>query len=468
MGLDRADRSATSRSEPMAVAPPERRGGWPLVAALSITAFIGTFDVTGVNVVLPRMASELGVDAAAIQWVTLAYLLPIAALALPAGRWLDSVGRRPAMLLIVAGFAVSLAMAGASGGLAVLITARVLQGVFGAALFAVTSIIAFHALPVADRVRGIGVLSAAGAAGGVAGPAVGALIAQAWGWPWIFWLPVPLLVAQLPALARLLPRGLPLKAPSGALLLEGLLLGCATGAVLLGLTFTANGSALWLLLILGAVPFTALWRRLHPDSPIIGLLRRPGFAAAANSRALLAAVLLSVQYLLAFLAERTLHLSTAETGSALLALPAATVLSALAAGRLPASIRPARLAAAGFAVIAVGTLFALTASGLASVVCTALLVGVGQGITNTSSTHFALSVAGEGNPASTGAALSLLWNLGSTIGPACVSAVWGGLGYTGGAMRAAFVLAALFALGGGVLILLASRGAARGGASQIV
>lgn len=445
---------------------PARRGGWPLVAVIAITSFIGTFDVTGVNVVLPQMASELHVDAAAVQWVSLGYLLPIAALALPAGRWLDTVGRRPALMLIVAGFAVSAAAAGASPDLPVLIAARALQGVFGAGLFAVASIVAFHALPVADRRRGIGVLSAAGAAGGVAGPAVGALIAQAWGWPWIFWLAVPLLVGQLPALARLLPRDLPLTAPSASLLVEGVLIGCATSAVLLGLTFTASGSKLWLLLIPGALPFAALWYRLHPTSPIIGLLARPGFALAAHSRALLAAVLLSAQYLLAFLAERTIHLTTAQTGEALLALPAATVVSALVAGRLPASIRPARLAALGFVVIAVGTLFASTVSQLAGIVCAALLIGIGQGISNTSTTHYAMSIAGDGNPASTGAALSLLWNLGSTIGPACVSAVWGGLGYTRAAMSAAFVVAAAFALAGGVMILLASRAVERRGGSR--
>ena len=71
-----------------------------------------------------------------------------------------------------------------------------------------------------------------------------------------------------------------------------------------------------------------------------------------------------------------------------------------------------------------------------------------------------MSIAGDSNPASTGAALSLLWNLGSTGGPACVGAIWGGLGYTGAAMSVAFVVAGTFALGGGILILLASRTAA--------
>jgi MFS family permease len=435
-------------------------GGWPVVAASAITAAVGAFDVTGVNVVLPRIAADLRVDAAAVQWVVLAYLLPIAALALPAGRWLDTVGRRQALFLLVAGFALAAAGAGAAPGLPLLIGTRAVQGVFGAGLFAIAPIVAFQALPPADRRTGVGLVSAAGAAGGVAGPALGALVTQAWGWPWIFWLTIPLLVVQLPVLARSLPPGAPLTAPTPSLLVEGALIGAATGVVLLGLTFTAGGSPLWLLVALAAGPLAVLWYRLHPDAPATVLLRRSDFALAAGSRAFLAAAVLSAQFLLVFVAERTMHLSTGTTGGALLALPGATVVGALVAARLPSAVPPTRTAALGFAVIAAGAAAALAVSDLGGLLCAALLIGLGQGLANTPATHLAMSVADARSPGSTGAALSFLWNLGSTVGPACVTAIWGGLGYAGTGMSAALVLAALFAVAGGGSILLAGRAAA--------
>ena len=440
---------------------PTSRSGWIVVAAAAATSAVGTFDLTGVNVVLPRIAAELRVDAAQVQWVSLGYLLPIAALALPAGRWLDTVGRRGAMLLLVGGFAVSSALAGLAPVLPLLIAVRAVQGIFGAGLFAVSLIMAYQALPPAERRRGVGVVSASGAAGGVAGPAVGALVTQALGWPWIFWLTLPLLVAQLPVLARLLPHDRPLRAPKPSLLLEGLLIGGATALVLTALTFTAGGSAAWLLLALGAVPLAALWRRLHPDAPMLVLLRRPGFGVAAGSLALLSAGVLSAQYLLAFLAARTLHLSTGATGAALLALPAATGVAALAAARLPAAIPPARVSALGFAVIAGGATEALGVTGFPGLVLVALVIGLGQGLANMPASHFAMDLAGEAAPASTGATMSLLRNLGTTVGPASVSAIWGGLGYTAAGMSTALLASGAFALGGAGLILLAGRAGGR-------
>jgi MFS family permease len=428
-----------------------------VVAAAAATGAVGTFDLTGVNVVLPRIASELHVDAAQVQWVSLGYLLPIAALALPAGRWLDTVGRRPAMLLLVLGFAVSSALAGLAPVLPLLVAIRAVQGVFGAGLFAISLVLAFQALPPAERRRGIGVVTASAAAGGVAGPAIGALVTQAFGWPWIFWLTLPLLLAQLPVLALRLPRGLPLRAPKASLLLEGLLIGGATTLVLAALTLTAGGSAAWLLLALGAVPLAALWRRLHPDAPMLVLLRRRGFGVAAGSLALLAAGVLSAQYLLAFVAARTMHLSTGATGAALLALPAATAVAALVAARLPASAPPTRISALGFALIAAGATAALAVTNLLGLVLVALVIGMGQGLANTPATHFAMDLAGDAAPASTGATMSLLRNLGTTVGPACVSAIWGGLGYTAAGMSAALLAAGAFALGGAGLILLAGR-----------
>jgi MFS family permease len=53
------------------------------------------------------------------EWVVLAYLLPLAGLALPSGRWLDRVGQRPALVFSLTGFAISVRaeVAGAEDGL---------------------------------------------------------------------------------------------------------------------------------------------------------------------------------------------------------------------------------------------------------------------------------------------------------------------------------------------------------------
>jgi MFS family permease len=78
-----------------------------VVGAAALTIFLAMLDASIVNVALPAIGADLGVDPARSQWVVLGYLLAVAAVVLPAGRWLDSVGRRSAFIFAIGGFAAS-------------------------------------------------------------------------------------------------------------------------------------------------------------------------------------------------------------------------------------------------------------------------------------------------------------------------------------------------------------------------
>ena len=69
------------------VAP--QRTSWAPVAALGLAMLVVTSEMTIAAVTLPRLGADLEVSAAATAWVLLAYALPIAAVAIPAGRWAD-------------------------------------------------------------------------------------------------------------------------------------------------------------------------------------------------------------------------------------------------------------------------------------------------------------------------------------------------------------------------------------------
>jgi MFS family permease len=414
-----------------------------------------------VNIALPLMASAFRVPPATVQWVSIGYLLPIAALALPTGRWLDLVGRRQALVTLVIGFVVMSAAAGAAPSFAALLVARIAQGAFGAGLFAVTPIVAFESVRPQRRGAAVAAMSAIGAAGGVAGPSLGAFVTQLLGWPWIFWCGIPVLLATLPVFVRLLPAGAPLVLPSRTLLGEAVLLAAAVSAVLLGLTFAADRAPVWGLLVIAAAPALLVWRRLHPDSPVLALVKRPGFSPAVVSLASLAASVLAAQYLLAFLAERTLGLSPVAAGAALLALPAATMPCSLAGSALARRIRPERVSAAGFVLLAVGIASGVVAGSLGGLVLAAILMGAGQGLSNPPATYLGMSFAGSEQGGSAGAAMSFLRNIGFTAGPAAVSVVWALGGYSLPSLRWALVLAAAFALFGGLVVLRTAPAAAR-------
>lgn len=429
-----------------------------VVAAAAVCVGVGGFDLGAVNVVLPELATTFSATPAAVQWVSIAYLLPIAALALPTGRWLDTIGRRPAMLLLVAGFTVFSVVAALAPTLGALIAARVAQGAFGAGLFAICPALAYEVVPPERRVRTVAIVSTLGAGGGIAGPPIGALVTELAGWPWVFLVNVPILGATMVVFALALRAGAPLRAPGLPFVSESLLLGGAAAAVLLALTFSTRDPR-WLLLALAAAPLAVGWRRTHPHSPVLVLGSRAGFRRASSALALLAASTLSVQYLLAFLAQRSLGLSATVTGASLLFVSVAAVVGSLAAARLTARWREARISAAGFLLFAVGVLASLALGRTAAAVLlglVAVVLGIGQGLANTPATAIGLSYSTPESMGSTGAAISFLRNVGFTAGPAVVTVIWAAGAYTEAGLRVALVAVAVVAAAGSLLVVRSS------------
>ncbi|SDH17259.1 MFS transporter [Nonomuraea jiangxiensis] len=171
---------------------------------ISATVFV---DLLGFTVILPGLpffAARLGADGAAFGLVMSAYSIAQFACAPLLGRLSDRYGRRPLVLLALAGSAVSLALTGAAGSPAWLLACRLLAGACGG------SISVAHAY-VADTVpaeRRTGAMAQLGAAIGVAfvvGPALGALLAP-WGFAASAYAAAALAAANLVAAAIWLPE----------------------------------------------------------------------------------------------------------------------------------------------------------------------------------------------------------------------------------------------------------------------
>lgn len=179
------------------------RKWWPLVAICSGT-FMLLVDVTIVNVALPDIARSLHASMSALQWVVDAYALTLAALLLTAGAAADLLGRRRIYLLGLGVFALASLVCGLAPSQGVLIAGRAIQGVGGAAMFATTT--ALLTSVYAGRDRGVA-FSAWGAVSGSAaavGPTLGGVLAQAWGWPSIFLVNLPVAAVTIVLTRRVL------------------------------------------------------------------------------------------------------------------------------------------------------------------------------------------------------------------------------------------------------------------------
>src|ERR1700722_5647029 len=76
---------------------------WFAVGTVCFGAFMGQLDASVVTVAFPALQRQFGAGLAAVQWVSLAYLLALTTLLVPAGRWSDRAGRK---LLYLYGFVV--------------------------------------------------------------------------------------------------------------------------------------------------------------------------------------------------------------------------------------------------------------------------------------------------------------------------------------------------------------------------
>src|SRR4051794_1568479 len=185
--------------------PPNPRR-WKALALLCTAFFMVILDSAIVVVALPSIDADLAFPAGSLQWVLTAYLLSFGGLLLLGGRAADLLGRRR-MLMAGAGlFALASLGAGLAGTVAVLLAARVLQGLAAAIMTPTALSIVMTTFPEgAERNRALGIWGSTGAIGGTAAWLVGGPITDGLGWEWIFFLNVPV-AAAVAALSPLLVR----------------------------------------------------------------------------------------------------------------------------------------------------------------------------------------------------------------------------------------------------------------------
>jgi MFS family permease len=179
---------------------------WFAVATVCFGAFMGQLDASIVTVAFPALQRQFGTGLAATQWVSLAYLLVLTALLVPAGRWSDRAGRKLLYLYGFVVFSVASAACGLAPSLGVLIALRVVQA-GGAALLQANSVaLVVTSVPARTRRAALGVQAAAQAVGLACGPVVGGVLVGTVGWRWVFLINVPVGLLAVVAGWYLLPR----------------------------------------------------------------------------------------------------------------------------------------------------------------------------------------------------------------------------------------------------------------------
>lgn len=312
---------------------------WAALVCLSVLQFFIAVDVTVVNVALPSIGDDFGVDPRGLTWVVVGYTITGGGLLMLGGRLGDVFGRRRLLLIGTAIFGAASMMAGFAETFAVLVAARLFQGVGEAlALPAAMATIVLLFPEGRARTRALSVWAAVASCGLVLGFVLSGIITEHLGWRWVFLIAVPFILFVLIATVILLPGDRKQeRAPLdilGSILLTGAPLLFAFGIVEAGEGMSWLPVAALTGAFVAAILFVGVERRA--PNPVIPLafFRNRTRVRANLATALLSAALSTSFLLFTFYLQDELGLSPLEAGLLLLPLAVALIVAVTVVPRL--------------------------------------------------------------------------------------------------------------------------------------
>jgi EmrB/QacA subfamily drug resistance transporter len=356
---------------------------------LMVGMFLSALNQTIVATALPTIGRELG-DFENLSWIIIAYLLSSTVVAPVYGKLSDIHGRRAMMLAALGLFIAGSAVSAATRDMGMLIAGRILQGIGGGGIVPLTQTTIADMITPRERGSYQAYMGTAWVAAGIAGPALGGVIADHLHWSVIFWLNVPLglLAALLTHRAMaLLPRHdrrHRLDMVGAALMI--------VAATLLLLALTSGGTRVpWLslpilLLVAGSLAFGiafVAWLKRAPEPFLpLNVMRNPVMrtGTAATACALGAVLGLTVYMPLYF--QGVHGLTATDAGLALVPIVIMSTPGSFVSGRAMMYLRHYKISAAAGAGIAIASVSALVvwpAMPLYAVIAAMTLIGLGVG-----------------------------------------------------------------------------------------
>jgi len=361
--LEPTQRGAPAGSAPMEPPRTTRAGAehkYLIAFAVVLAALMQVIDSSIVNVALPDMMGNLGASLDEIAWVSTGYILA-SVIVIPLTGFLGELfGRKRYFVGSIITFTVSSFLCGASGSLGALIFWRIVQGIGGGALMTVSQAVLFESFPpeeagMAMALFGLGVM-----VGPTIGPTLGGWLTDNYGWPWIFYINIPVGALAAFMIATYVHDPEHQQRPKSIDYAGIALLVVSVGALQYVLEHGQredwfDSRFILSLTVIGIVGSgVLLWRELTTDHPAIDfrVLRHRQMWVGTVLGVVMGIGLYAMAFTLPVFLQTNLRMTAEQTGIVLLPGAIATALSMAIVGRLTNRVDPRLLITAGALIFA--------------------------------------------------------------------------------------------------------------------
>ncbi|MEV5434555.1 MFS transporter [Streptomyces sp. NPDC052682] len=352
---------------------------WLTLITVAVGVMMVALDGTIVAIANPAIQKDLGATFAEVQWITNGYFLALAVSLITAGKLGDRFGHRQTFLIGVVGFAAASGAIGLSGSIALVVTFRVLQGLFGALLMPAALGLLRATFPAEKLNMAIGIWGMVIGASTAGGPILGGVLVEHVNWQSVFFINVPvgILAVVLGVLILLdhraenAPRSFDLL---GIALLSGAMF-CLVWAIIKAPDWSWGDGKTWTFIGASAVGFAlfAFWETKVKEPLVpLGLFRSIPLSAGVVLMVLMAIAFMGGLFFVTFYLQNVHGMGPVDAGLHLLPLTGMMIVGSPLAGALITKLGPRVPLAGGMALTAIAmygmsTLQTDTGSGVMSV-----------------------------------------------------------------------------------------------------
>ncbi|MET7952190.1 MFS transporter [Micromonospora sp. NPDC005324] len=362
---------------------------WLPLVAISLSTFMLLVDLTIVSIAGPALANGLDASLSELQWTVDIYVLVLAATMMAVGSTSDLLGHRRVFIGGLVVFAVASLACGLAPNIHVLVAARAVQGLGAAAMYATNVALLNSIYKGRDRGMAFGVWGAANGAAAAAGPILGGVLTEQFGWRAIFLVNLPVVAITVPLALRGIQRSRPL-AGRRIDLLGTFTFTVAASAVVYGLirvaehgwTDKVSTGAIGAGVVTGIV-FVLVERRHSNPLIDLSLFRQPSFSTLMVGGAVLTASAFGSLVFVSLWAQSVRGLGPISAGLALTPLAAVGFVVSAVGGRLLHRVAPRHSIGWGLLLVGAGALLQMQLgpdSGWAVLVPGLAVTGLGVGL----------------------------------------------------------------------------------------